>query len=101
MDYLPQSFLICLWVNGCLTLVVKQAVNLCGECRDNIGVEKGIESGKQECTDDYGDQNLDSGINIAFRLLGDNSGLNGNSRALASVLDFLNELFHEFTSIFL
>lgn len=52
-----------------LTGVIEQCVDFRGKSRDDVGVEQCVETGKQECADNYGDENLHAGINIAFCLL--------------------------------
>ena len=56
-------------------------------------VEERVKSGKEQCTDNYGDKNFYAGIDIALSLLVGNSALSGNDCGIYLVLDFLKHNF--------
>ena len=50
----------------CLTVIIKQTGDLFGHLRHDRPIEERIQAGQQQCADDYGNQNLDAGVDIAL-----------------------------------
>ena len=85
-----------------MTVVVEQSLNLARYGRHDGTVEQRIQTGEQESADNDGDQDLDAGIDLAFRLLVGDEGLCGNDSGVSLVADGVEKLSHSsFTSFFL
>ncbi len=71
------------------TGIAEQAGDLVAECRDDVGVEQGIQASQQQRADDYGDENLDAGIHIPLRLFAFDGGLNADGSGTNLVFHFV------------
>ena len=89
---IPRSFLILLFYR--LALEVEEFLDLLRYGGHNGGVEERIETGKQECTDNNGDQNLDTGIDVTFGTDVVDGTLSANCERVALFGDLVKKLFH-------
>ena len=67
----PRHFIL-------LSLVIEELGDLLGHGGHDGGIEESVETGKEQCADNNGDKDLDTGVNVAFGLLGSDSGLHAD-----------------------
>ncbi len=75
-----------------LAAVIEQTGDLACDGRHDRGVEQSIESGKEKRTDDYGDKDFHTGIDIAFSFLVSDGALCGYDNGIDFVFDFLKHI---------
>ena len=83
-----------LFVGGGSALVIKERLDFGSDGRENRAIEESVETGEQERTDDYGDQNLYAGIDITFGTGVVDGALGADSDGVYLVTDGVDELFH-------
>ena len=74
--------------------VVEHLGDLGAESRDDGRVEERIESCENDSADNHADDNLDTGVDVAFACLGGKGGLGGSADGIDLVTDGIEELFH-------
>ena len=74
--------------------VVEHLGDLGAESRDDGRIEECIESCENDSADNHTDDDLDTGIDVAFACLGGKGGLGGSADGIDLVTDGVNEFFH-------
>ena len=76
------------------TGVVEHIPDLGREVRDDGRIEECVESCENHTADNHADDDLDTGVDIAFARLGGKGGLGGDGDGVYLVTNGIEELFH-------